>query len=155
MHEEHTGFGKNDKDMPFEGGIENLSNEMIYQAIDYVNTEDTNSAEPIIERDLRKEFGSTGVHEEYTATREERYHKIKAEDNEKESIANMNVEGMPWFYEEPSEIEMQKRNTVPELSRRETRRLIFSSLLAALLIAGVFIVAIFLFLLFATNVWFK
>jgi hypothetical protein len=73
---------------------------------------------------------------------------------EKQSIANMNVEGMPWFYEEPSQQEMQQRHAAPELSRRETRRLIMSSLLAALAIAGVFIGGLFLFLLFATKVWF-
>lgn len=168
MQVKDSELGNNDKDrMPIELGIKNQTNEIIYQSNVDENMSDTSSIEPFpnrsddsindsyYDRDLRKEYGSTGAYEEYTASREENVKSnIKPKENEKQSYANMNVEGMPWFYEEPSKQEMQQRHAHPELSRRETRRLIMSSLLAALAIAGVFIGGIFLFLLFATKVWF-
>lgn len=78
----------------------------------------------------------------------------KAPDSEDNRvIADMNIEGMPWYvkakplYEESSE-------PVPSLSKKELRRLTFSATLAALLVASVFLVVFFLFILFCVNIWF-
>lgn len=103
-------------------------------------------------RYLNTEVGSTGAYEEYMATVE--FPKKRTIQDDGQKVANMNVEGMPWFHDEVEEQELRARLEVPELNGRETRRLIFSSMLAALVIAGIFILALFLFLLFCTNVWF-
>lgn len=156
MQKTNSDFENNEKNgMPIEVGIENQTNEMIYHPVDLEQEISTDSKEPYYEKDLRKEYGSTGAYEEYTATREEGLKsKSKLELDEKQSFTNMNVEGMPWFYEEPTKQEMQQRHAAPELTGRETRKLIMSSLLAALMVGGVFIGVIFLFLLFATKIWF-
>lgn len=71
-----------------------------------------------------------------------------------QKFADMNVEGMPWFQEEISEDEVERRNSIPELNHRETRNLIFSSILASLMVAGIFVLAFLLFILFCIKVWF-
>lgn len=155
MQEKNSGYG-NDNNMPIEAGIENQTNEMIYHSVDSERELDDRSKESFHDKDLRKEYSSTGAYEEYTAAKEEGLKsKDKSKTDEMQSFTNMNVEGMPWFYEEPNEQELQQRHAVPELSGRETRRVIMSSLLAALAVGGVFIGAMFLFLLFATKVWFS
>ena len=80
-------------------------------------------------------------------------------------IANMNVEGMPWYV--PTDQAglstgtgqerngSQNRQPPQPLSRRETWNMIFIALGAALLIALVFIVGAFLFILFALHIWLK
>jgi hypothetical protein len=68
--------------------------------------------------------------------------------------ANMNVEERPWFFDEPAVKERNQHKGDPALNPRETRRVIFSSLLAALMVGGVFIVGFYIFLLFVTKIWF-
>lgn len=80
-------------------------------------------------------------------------------------VANMNVEGMPWYV--PTDQaglstgtgqernDSQDRQPPQPLSRRETWNMIFIALGAALLIALVFIVGAFLFILFALHIWLK
>ena len=67
-------------------------------------------------------------------------------------IANMNIEGMPWYVEEKPEY--QSGSEKPPMDKRETRAFIANALLAALAIGMVFIIAAALFLLFVTMVWF-
>lgn len=68
-------------------------------------------------------------------------------------IANMNVEGMPWYVEEKPEY--QSSGNVPPLDKRQTRQFIASALVAALAVAAVFLVCFALFILFCTKVWFR
>lgn len=106
-------------------------------------------------KDIKREYGSTGAFDEYTATQEEGVSKSSLyEGTSNQKITNMNVEGMPWFYNEPEADELRKRQNTPVLSKKETRQFIYSSVLAALMIAGVFIGGFFLFLLFVTKIWF-
>ncbi len=72
------------------------------------------------------------------------------------TVANMNVEGMPWYTKKPEDIESSGASSEQKeiLSPKETRRLIANALVAALLIGGVFLFAIFLFLLFCVYIWF-
>lgn len=107
------------------------------------------------DRGIEHNVGSTGACDEYTATIDMSISKRKnfLRDSE-QKIADMNIEGMPWFHDEIEVKELLRRQTVPELNRRETSRVIFSSLLAALMVAGIFVLALFLFLLFCTKVWF-
>lgn len=60
----------------------------------------------------------------------------------------------PIFTEEDEKIERTVQD-MPELTKKETRRVIAGALLAGLLIAAVFIVACLLFLLFCVYVWFR
>lgn len=85
-------------------------------------------------------------------------------------VANMNVEGMPWYdknqpgkpssalTESPDEAVTGRKETTLEdsepLSKKETGRLILTSMLAAMLVAGIFLGAFFLLLLFCIKVWF-
>lgn len=65
------------------------------------------------------------------------------------TIADMNVDGMPWY-----EPRRQDNEEKPDLSPAEQRALIGSALKAALLVAAIFGTVYFLFILFCTNVWF-
>ncbi|HZK27100.1 MAG TPA: hypothetical protein VFD00_06150 [Thermoclostridium sp.] len=78
-------------------------------------------------------------------------------DDDGRVIANMNIEGTPWYVNKSSsqdnslsgESETQKPNS------KETFYIIRGALSAALLIAFVFILIFFVFLIFCTQVWFK
>ena len=76
--------------------------------------------------------------------------KEKYEDDGK-SYTNMNVEGMPWYRPKTPGDEGKK----PDLNPKEARQVIWGTLKAALLIAGIYAVVFFLFILFCDNVWFK
>ena len=65
------------------------------------------------------------------------------------TIADMNVDGMPWY-----EPKRQDNAEKIELTSSEQRALIGSTLKAALLVAAIFGLVYFLFILFCTNVWF-
>lgn len=77
------------------------------------------------------------------------------------TIANMNVEGMPWYspeaerppagaddWDEPPRLQTR-------LTRAESRFFVFGALKAALLVAGVMCLGLVLFVLFCQFVWFR
>ena len=78
-------------------------------------------------------------------------------------VANMNVEGMPWYSR--SFTAVRKRtgdrkasdHTIvdPPITPRETRNLMIQSVVAALVIGLIFLAAIFLFILFSLHVWLR
>ena len=72
-------------------------------------------------------------------------------------IANMNVDGMPWYVPSASSWPQANKGQRPvqPLSRRETWSMIITAVSAALLIAFVFLLGAFLFILFALHVWLK
>jgi hypothetical protein len=86
------------------------------------------------------------------------------------TVANMNIEGMPWYVKKPEDLRSSGASAANSgkaadsglsqvtdkeiLTPKETRQLIINSVLAALFIGGVFLFAIFLFLLFCVYVWF-
>ena len=72
------------------------------------------------------------------------------------TIANMNVEGMPWYDKKTEEIKKMNasKSELPELDREGKSALMWGVIAAALLIGLVFAGVIFLFLLFCVNVWF-
>lgn len=72
------------------------------------------------------------------------------------TVANMNVEGMPWYTKGPEDVESSGASSEQKeiLTPRETGKLIANALVAALLIGGVFLFAMFLFLLFCVYIWF-
>jgi len=82
------------------------------------------------------------------------------DDDDGRVIANMNVDGMPWYQRSQHQI---RRNSAPQgesgsdysdLTREETREIVKGAMKAGLLIAGVFILAMLLFILFCLYVWF-
>ncbi len=90
------------------------------------------------------------------------------------TIANMNVEGMPWYnpakdtkdnngsskseMADPSEKSRRKAsqaaNSEP-LGFKETFAMTKGVLLAALLVAAVFVVVFFLFIIFCSKIWLR
>lgn len=78
-------------------------------------------------------------------------------DDDGRVIASMNVDGMPW-YQRSSSQKLPVRNDsshFEDLTKEETREIIKGALKASLLIAGIFIFAMFLFILFCIFVWFR
>ena len=77
------------------------------------------------------------------------------DDDDGRTIAEMNVDGMPWYVrarERPAGNEDAGRE---ELSRSEKRAMLFGVLKASMLVGGVYIVVFLAFILFCINVWFK
>ena len=78
------------------------------------------------------------------------------------TIADMNVEGMPWYTPPAPEERAGTGHGAPQtawesepLSREERRHYILGAVLAALAVAAVFGLAYFLFLWFCTGVWLR
>ena len=78
------------------------------------------------------------------------------DDDDGRVIANMNLDGMPW-YQRSERFERNKREQASDfsdLTKEETREIVKGALKASLLIAGVFILAMLVFILFCLYVWF-
>ncbi len=71
------------------------------------------------------------------------------------TIANMNVEGMPWYSEQKNNPENKGKNDFTDLTLKEKRAMMRGILGAALLIAALFLLVFFLFILFCSYVWLK
>lgn len=81
--------------------------------------------------------------------------KIKGLDNEDDNrvIASMNIEGMPW-HAKGKPVYEESKEPVPELSKKELRRLTLTATLGSLLIGAVILFVFYLFILFCVYVWF-
>ena len=89
------------------------------------------------------------------------------QNNDDRVIANMNIEGMPWYsYDKntttasPSHSHEEEQKASPyayeePLDKKETRTIIGSALLAGLMIGGIFLLGAFLFILFCNFIWLK
>lgn len=78
------------------------------------------------------------------------------DDDDGRVIASMNVDGMPW-YQRSQRFENNKREQASDfsdLTKEETREIVKGAMKASLLIAGIFILAMLLFILFCLYVWF-
>lgn len=69
-------------------------------------------------------------------------------------IANMNVDGMPWYARHAKKQEGESQD-LHKLTKKETLHLILGVIGAALLVAAIFIGGYLLFILFCEHVWFK
>lgn len=72
------------------------------------------------------------------------------------TIADMNVEGMPWY--NPAEKKAgtdASKSELASLSGKETAAMIKGVMAAALLVAVIFIVVFFVFILFCKFIWLK
>jgi hypothetical protein len=69
-------------------------------------------------------------------------------------IANMNIEGTPWYVPEGMNSgDTGQNRTKP--TRSETFAMIKGALAAGLVIGFVFVLAFFIFILFCTEIWFR
>lgn len=75
-------------------------------------------------------------------------------DDDGRTVANMNVEGMPWYTPTPDD-DIPRVDESETLSREDRRRYILGAVLAALVVVAVFGLAIFLFITFCDFVWFR
>ena len=73
------------------------------------------------------------------------------EGDDGKTIANMDVEGMPWFLEKKNQAEPGREPLSPE----QLRQYRFAAVKAGLLVALVFGAAFGLFIAFCDFVWFK
>ena len=78
------------------------------------------------------------------------------------TIADMNVEGMPWYSEQKNKPENKGENDFTDLTFKEKRAMMRGILGAALLIADLIsffphyiLLVFFLFILFCSYVWLK
>lgn len=63
------------------------------------------------------------------------------------TIADMNVEGMPYYYRKPKKFSKSTDKDAPKLTSGEQRQVIVSGMLAGAVIAGLFIAAAAVFIL--------
>ena len=73
------------------------------------------------------------------------------EDDDGRTIANMNVDGMPWYMDAEAKTPGEKI----QLSKAESRAAMWGALKATLLVVAIFAGAFALFILFCDNIWFK
>lgn len=74
------------------------------------------------------------------------------DDDDGRTIADMNVEGMPWYQERRRD---EGGNEISPLSKDESRVAMWGALKAALLVVGVISVGLILFTLFCTKIWLR
>ncbi len=77
--------------------------------------------------------------------------KPEIEEDDGRVIADMNVEGMPWYRKDAKPVDPKRQPL--DLTPGETWAAVRGMLKAALLVAGVFIAVFFLFILFCVLVW--
>ena len=76
------------------------------------------------------------------------------------TIANMNVEGMPWYREEnpllpPRQPQQENQPPREQMTARQTRIYTWGAVKAGLLVVGCMCLGIVLFILFCVHVWFR
>ena len=78
------------------------------------------------------------------------------EDDDGRVIASMNVDGMPWYQrgERFDKFRREQASDFSDLTKEEEREIIKGAMKASLLIAGVFILAMLIFILFCLYIWF-
>lgn len=79
--------------------------------------------------------------------------KPKFEDDGR-TIANMNVEGMPWYNPSKDIAPNKSAQDFGDLTPQEKSAMMGGILAAALLVGAIFIGGAFLFILFCTQIWF-
>lgn len=71
---------------------------------------------------------------------------------ENRQVANMNIEGMPWYTERNHEANQQIKDP---LSKKEVIAVMWGTLKASLLIGGIFWLAFLGIILFCVFIWFR
>ena len=81
--------------------------------------------------------------------------KKKYEDDDGRTIADMNVEGMPWYNPNVPKNTEEGGEKPQSISKRETAGWVINGIFAALLIGLLFVGMAWLFIMFCTNIWLK
>ncbi len=82
--------------------------------------------------------------------------KKQYDDDDGRVIANMNVDGMPWYVEDAQKHRQRVReNDFSDLTKGETWEIIKGTVKAGLLVGSVYFVVFLAFILFCVFVWFK
>ena len=77
-------------------------------------------------------------------------------DDDGRTIANMNVEGMPWYVrDDEKRLKRKGSSEQPQMTKEELRLYKLAALKSALLVALVFGVVFFLFIAFCDFIWFR
>ncbi len=76
------------------------------------------------------------------------------DDDDCRTVANMNVDGMPWYVERANKASKSNDNGI-QMSKTEERAMLRGVVLATLAVTGIFVLGGLLFILFCTNIWFK
>ena len=76
-------------------------------------------------------------------------------DDDGRTIADMNVDGMPWYNPNIKKSEGEGEQKPEPISKRETASWLINGILAALFIGLLFVGAAWLFIMFCTNIWLK
>lgn len=83
------------------------------------------------------------------------------DDDDGRVIANMNVEGMPWYLDDAVRRRKNAKNgqesssDFSDLTKGETWEIIKGTVKAGLMIGGVYFVVFLLFILFCVFIWFR
>ena len=77
------------------------------------------------------------------------------DDDDGRVIANMNVDGMPWYTGADRRGKRMSQADADDLTKGETRAIVAGAMKAGLLVAGVFLLGALIFILFCVFVWFK
>ena len=78
------------------------------------------------------------------------------EDEDEIVVAKMNVDGMPWYKPERTDLPPENPNAPKDgLTRRQMRMYTASALKAGLLVAGVMCLGMVAFVAFCVFVWFR
>ena len=77
----------------------------------------------------------------------------KYDDDDGRVIANMNVDGMPWYVDAAKKKDASSQEL--DLTKEESKAVLWGTVKAGLLIASVFVVAALIFILFCIHVWFR
>ena len=76
-------------------------------------------------------------------------------EDDSRTIADMNVEGMPWYSPGSPDKLPERKGLTDDLTPEQMRAYRFAAVRAGLLVALVFGVVFFLFLLFCDYIWFR
>lgn len=77
------------------------------------------------------------------------------DDDDGRVIANMNVDGMPWYLDDSAKRQGGKNSDLSDLTKGETWEIIKGTVKAGLAVGAVYLVAFALFILFCVFVWFR
>ncbi len=75
------------------------------------------------------------------------------DDDDGKVIANMNVDGMPWYLDKLHEKEKDSKAEAYQMSKKESRAYLWGVLSASLLVTAVFGLVFAAIILFLLSVW--
>ena len=75
------------------------------------------------------------------------------DDDDGRTIANMNIDGMPWYDSNTEQLKKENRGKTPEFSKKEMRGVYWGALKAGFFVVLIFAVIYFIVIFLLTRVW--